>query len=68
MTAETGSLWGSCLAALGRFSEAEPLVTEGYRVLREARGRDHADTRKAWERLVALYEDWGRELPPSIAR
>ncbi len=68
MTAEAGSVWGSCLVALGRFGEAEPRLIEGYRSLRGARGRDHADTRRAWQRLVELYQAWGREIPPSISR
>lgn len=50
-------LLGDCLTELGRYQEAEQLLLEGYRVLREE--QDQA-ARDAVERLVSLYDAWGK--------
>ncbi len=48
------------LAARGSYAEAEPLLLESYRTLRESQGEDGSGTRDLVERLVELYEAWGR--------
>ncbi|HEY7412544.1 MAG TPA: hypothetical protein VII13_17510, partial [Vicinamibacteria bacterium] len=65
-TAEARSLLGGCLTVLGRHAEAEPLLVESYPILERRRGRDYRRTREAGQRVVALYESWGR--PAEAAR
>ena len=60
LPSETRSLLGHCLARMGRFAEAEPYVVGGYEGLREVQGPDHRRTRLALERVIELYEAWGR--------
>ncbi len=59
-TAEARSFLGDCLARLGRFDEAEPLLLSGHQDLLAQRGPNHRRTREARERLAGLYEKWGR--------
>ena len=56
------STLGVCLAGQGRFEEAEPILRDGYDVLREERGLEDDLTQQAVERLVDLYEEWGRAV------
>jgi hypothetical protein len=58
------SLLGGALLGRGRYAEAEPLVVAGYRGM-----KDRADRLPMWERsyllaaaerVVRLYEEWGR--------
>jgi serine/threonine protein kinase/tetratricopeptide (TPR) repeat protein len=65
-TAEARSLLGACLAAQQRFAEAEPLLVESYPILERKRGKAYRRTRQALERIVRLYEAWGR--PQDAAR
>ncbi len=58
--AHADSVLGACLSAVGRFEDAEPLVTGGYAGLQAAKGDDAEATRDALERVVVLYEVWGR--------
>jgi eukaryotic-like serine/threonine-protein kinase len=58
--AHNRSRFGALLTARGEYAEAEPLLLRGHLVLREQLGPDHPRTRQAAERLVALYEAWGR--------
>lgn len=51
---------GASLTAEGRYPEAEALLLEAHRDLAAARGSGHARTLEARQRLVALYEAWGR--------
>ncbi len=64
--AEAKSGLGACLAAQGRYAEAEPLLQEGYTLLVEKRSPRHANTRRALERLITLYREWGK--PDEAAR
>lgn len=43
-----------------RFDEAEVLALEVYRVYQTALGENHDHTKQVVNRLVELYEDWGR--------
>ena len=54
------SALGACLAGLGRFDEAEPLLLEGYAAIGRACGSDDGRTREALQRLIELYEAWGK--------
>ena len=58
-TANTQSNLGDCLRQVGQFEEAETLLKEAYAVLEE-RGTDYPPTKTTLERLVLLYEDWGK--------
>jgi hypothetical protein len=64
--AEIESALGRCLTGLGRFEEAERLLTESARVLQSARGDRYATTQAAMNGLVGLYEAWGK--PGEAAR
>jgi serine/threonine protein kinase len=51
---------------LEKYGEAEPVVREAYEGYLELYGRDASRTRAARDRLVRLYEGWGR--PDDAAR
>jgi tetratricopeptide (TPR) repeat protein len=57
-TADAESVLGGSLAALGRYAEAEPLLTDGYAQLARASGDLRRQRRQALERLVTLYSAW----------
>ena len=54
------SVLGECLTTLGRYEEAGPLVVESYPVIRAEYGDGHAETRNALQRIIRLYEAWGK--------
>ena len=54
------SVLGSCLAEKGRFEEAERLMREGYPTLVAARRECTRYTIEASQRLLAVYEAWGK--------
>jgi len=58
--ADAESVLGGCLAAQGRFGEAEPMLVGAYETLE----KDPADgSRRAGEaraRVAALYKAWGK--------
>lgn len=64
MAAATRAQLGTALARLGRFDEAEPLLTEGHRVLVANTARIPALRRgviaDARDHLVELYTAWGK--------
>lgn len=49
--ADTESVYGACLAAQGRYAEAEPLFVGGHRVLAEIKGDRNIVTWQARRRL-----------------
>lgn len=51
---------GASLTAQHRYAEAESLIVRGYEELRRAPSADSNDVRGAQQRLVALYEAWGK--------
>jgi serine/threonine protein kinase/Tfp pilus assembly protein PilF len=65
-TAQTRSLLGEALTGQKSFDEAEPLLSAGWNGLRERRATippsvpGDARIREAGERLVRLYETWGK--------
>jgi tetratricopeptide (TPR) repeat protein len=60
------SMLGGCLTLQGRYAEAEPLLLAGYESLRGGRGVPPTCRRQALERIVTLYETWGK--PEKAAR
>ena len=58
------SLLGESLLGQGRYAEAEPSVVAGYVGMKAREGRiampDRSRFREAVERVVHLYEGWGR--------
>jgi serine/threonine-protein kinase len=63
---EAESVLGGCLTLSERYGEAEPLLLGSYPVLKAKTGERSPETRKARERIVRLYEAWGR--PGEAAR
>ncbi|MFQ5411778.1 MAG: tetratricopeptide repeat protein, partial [Phycisphaerae bacterium] len=59
-TAKTESVLGACLAGLGRFEEAEPLLLSSYPRIAKDRGPFHRRTREALQRIVQMYTLWGK--------
>jgi eukaryotic-like serine/threonine-protein kinase len=51
---------GSCLTKLGRFDDAEKLLLNGLRTLRNKLGDKHDRTQLALQSLVDLYQTWGK--------
>ena len=51
---------GAAAAAQGRFEEAEPLLLDGHATLVADPEAFPADRRDAVERIVKLYQEWGR--------
>ena len=66
--ANADSILGACLTGLGRFEEAESLLVSSYPIVRDATGESSVDTRAILNRLVTLYEVWGRGERASIYR
>ena len=60
LVASSESVLGACLTAERRFPEAEALLLRAHAGLLSSRGPDHERTVEARQRLVALYEAWGR--------
>ncbi len=59
-TAKTKSILGSCYVGLGRFEGAEPLLRDSYPLIAQARGSDHRRSQQALQRILDLYEVWGK--------
>jgi eukaryotic-like serine/threonine-protein kinase len=54
------SVLGGCLILSRRYKEAEPLVLASYPVIGAKSGERSPETGKALERIVALYDAWGK--------
>ena len=59
-SANLRSNYGNFLLDRGRYEEAEALLLGSYPVLRETLGPEHERTERNRERLVELYEAWGK--------
>ncbi|HWY50976.1 MAG TPA: tetratricopeptide repeat protein [Chthoniobacterales bacterium] len=57
---------GECLTIQKRFTEAEPLLLSSYESLKNSQGPHNPRTGIALQRLIALYEAWGK--PEQAAR
>jgi hypothetical protein len=53
-------LLGGALAAKGHFAEAEPLLVDGYKAYLGNWGFTRARRLRAVDRIIGLYEAWGR--------
>src|SRR5262249_46604856 len=62
----TRSELGGAVSAQHRYKEAEPLLLDGYDLLRKSRGEEHARTVAARAGVAANYEAWGK--PEQAAR
>jgi hypothetical protein len=51
---------GSALTEMKRFAEAERELLEAERVVKESLGTEHQRYREAIEKLIELYDRWGR--------
>ncbi|MDH3456620.1 MAG: serine/threonine-protein kinase [Gemmatimonadota bacterium] len=58
--AVTRSMLGVCLTRLGRYAEAQSELQQALRMLEVDPEPDDARTKQTRERLVKLYEAWGR--------
>lgn len=58
--AEKQSLLGECLTRLGQYSQAESLLVGSLPTIEKCRGEKYAERQKAIDRIIALYEAWGR--------
>ena len=59
-TALCESVLGEGLTAEGRYDEAEGLLLRGFESLDRRAGVRNRDTQEALQRLIRLYESWGR--------
>lgn len=58
--AEAQSGLGGCLSSLGRYEEAEPLLLEACNTFRDPRNLLPFLPKRAHQRLVTLYQAWGK--------
>jgi hypothetical protein len=65
-SAQARGTLGYCLLKQDRFDEAEPLLLGCFEVLQASKGTTYTGTRSAQDRLVSLYEAWGK--PDQAAR
>ena len=59
-TAAVRSLLGRCLVEQGHFAAAEPLLLGGYEELHGSKGVPARQLGRAVDRIVLMYERWGR--------
>jgi hypothetical protein len=63
-TFDAKSLLGGVLLAQRNYAEAEPLLVQGYEGMKQRQARFPAEISprltEALERLVRLYDDWGK--------
>jgi eukaryotic-like serine/threonine-protein kinase len=60
LPADAESRLGGCLTALGQFADAEKLLLGSYQTLQSARGTPPERAVEAADRIVKLYEIWGK--------
>jgi serine/threonine protein kinase len=58
--AEAESRLGGCLSTLGQFADAEKLLLSSYQTLQGAQGTPPQRRAEATDRIVRLYEIWGK--------
>ncbi len=54
------SVIGQCLTGQGHFLEVEDLLLSSYKSLRFRKGEQSQVVRSALERVISLYEQWGK--------
>jgi tetratricopeptide (TPR) repeat protein len=58
---EAVGMLGECMTLLKRYEEAEQLLTESLQGFQAIRGEKSPDMVEARQRLVKLYEAWGKQ-------
>ncbi len=58
--ANAQSILGACLAGLGHYREAEVLLLASYPIVRDRTAASNTYTRDLLDRIVALYDSWGK--------
>ncbi len=66
--AEAQSALGGCLVALARYERAESLLLQGYNVLKTLPGKKNQLAKRTLNRIIELYEAWGRSEKASPYR
>jgi hypothetical protein len=56
---------GACMALLGRYAEAEPLLLESYARIASPHVEPSVERRRAGQRIIALHDAWGRSKEAS---
>jgi serine/threonine protein kinase/tetratricopeptide (TPR) repeat protein len=51
---------GNCLARMGKYEQAEPLLLDTLSKLRASLGEDHPRVRDVITNVIALYDSWGK--------
>ena len=59
-TGVAASVLGASLTGLKRYEEAEPLLVESFATVLDNKGPSDAYTIDALQRIIKLYETWGR--------
>lgn len=59
LSARAKSVLGDGLTARKRFAEAEPLLLDAYKIF-SAQDKAGPDTKKALQRIIHLYQAWGK--------
>jgi serine/threonine protein kinase/tetratricopeptide (TPR) repeat protein len=54
------SALGEALTELEEYEEAESLLLPSLPILEETRSPQHKDTRATWDRIIELYDVWGK--------
>jgi serine/threonine-protein kinase len=57
---------GATLTGLERFAAAEPILLDSYELMRRKRGDRHRTTLLNAQRLVELYQGWGKKAPAQV--
>jgi predicted negative regulator of RcsB-dependent stress response len=55
------SLRGEVLAARGRYAEAQPVLLDSYDRLTASESANRRNVQEALERIIRLYEAWGKD-------
>lgn len=58
--ASEGAL-GECLTLQKRYATAEPLLLDGYRIMKSTTSDHDPRTTEATKRLITLYQSWGKQ-------
>ncbi len=54
------SIRGACIRAQGRYAESEPVLLKAAPLIEAGLGAGHVRTKRAYQRIVDLYEAWGQ--------
>jgi serine/threonine protein kinase/Tfp pilus assembly protein PilF len=65
---EAEGLLGETLSALGQYDEAEGMLLDAHRLLKDGPGWEGREAKATLLRLVALYEAWGRPEKAALYR